>query len=289
MKSILRENRLSPFRILLFDFSEELTRQDVEKMKYLALDFIPRGRAENIQNGLHLFDALERNARISPQNLDLLKEMLVKIGREDLGSKVDKFRRAQLKKYEVPMVETDVSVAPNNRMACKEENLSRELAFDYIRFHKLGELAHRSNTKAADTLRELGKEMEEENESFFKDIKNLSMTAQMFNGIADEMFSDKIINWGRIVALHCFAGIVAVSRRDNHISDGGDVIGWLSEYMCRKEMAEWVARAGGWDGFCEYFKVSPGINKELSGSWTCVTLLASFAAVLLVAGTKRIT
>ena len=95
MKSILHENRLSPFRILLFDFSQELTRQDVEKMKYLALDFIPRGRAEDIQNGLHLFDALERNSRISPQNLDLLKEMLVKIGREDLGSKVDKFRRGK--------------------------------------------------------------------------------------------------------------------------------------------------------------------------------------------------
>ena len=95
MESILHENRLSPFRVLLFDFSEELTRQDVEKMKYLALDFIPRGRAENIQNGMHLFDALERNARISPQNLDLLEELLTKIGRTDLGSKVDKFRQGK--------------------------------------------------------------------------------------------------------------------------------------------------------------------------------------------------
>lgn len=95
MESILHENRLSPFRILLFDFSEELTRQDVEKMKYLALDFIPRGRAENIENGLHLFDALERNARISPQNLDLLEELLIKIGRKDLSAKVDKFRQGK--------------------------------------------------------------------------------------------------------------------------------------------------------------------------------------------------
>ena len=95
MKSTLQENRLSPFRILLFDFAEELTQQDVEKMKYLALDFIPRGRAENIQNGLHLFDALERNSRISPHNLDLLEELLIKIGRQDLGSKVDKFREGK--------------------------------------------------------------------------------------------------------------------------------------------------------------------------------------------------
>ena len=195
---------------------------------------------------------------------------------------------AQLKEYEVPMAETDVSVIPNKRVPCKGENLSQELAFDYICFHKFGELAHRSNTKAADTLREVGKVVEEEHEAFFNDFKNVSMTAQMFNGIADVMFSEKI-NWGRIVALHCFAGIVAVSRRDGHISDGEDVVGWLSEYMCRKEMVEWVVKAGGWNGFCEYFKVPSGINKELFGCWTCVTLLASIAAVLLVAGTKRIT
>ena len=195
---------------------------------------------------------------------------------------------AQLKEYEVPMDESDVSVASNKRMTCKEENLSRELAFDYICFHKLGKLAHRSNTKAADTLRKVGKVMEKENEAFFNDLKNVPMTAEMFNGIADEMFSEKI-NWGRIVALHCFAGIVAVSRRDNHISDGEDVVGWLCKYMCRKEMTEWVAKAGGWNGFCEYFNDPPGINKELFGGWTGVTLLASIAAVLLVAGTKKIT
>ena len=183
------------------------------------------------------------------------------------------------------MAETDVSDAPNKRMPCKEENLSRELAYDYICFHKLGNLAHRSNTKAADTLREVGKELEEEHEAFFNDFRNVSMTAQMFNSIADEMFSDKI-NWGRIVALHCFAGVLAVSRHDDHISDGEDVVEWLSDYMCRKEMAEWVAKAGGWNGFCEYFKVTPGVNKELFGSWTCVTLLASIAAVLVVASSK---
>lgn len=93
MNSTVHENRPSPFRTLLFDISEELTRQDVEKIKYLCSDSIPRGPAEDIQNGLQLFDALERNALISPQNLDLLAVMLLKIGRKDLSSKVDKFRR----------------------------------------------------------------------------------------------------------------------------------------------------------------------------------------------------
>ena len=195
---------------------------------------------------------------------------------------------AQLKEFEVPMAETDVSVSSNKQMTCKEANFAQELAFDYICFHKLGKLPYRSSTKAADTLREVGKVMEKENEAFFNDLKNVSMTAEMFNGIVDEMFSEKI-NWGRIVALHCFAGVLAVSRSDNHISDGGDVVGWLSEYMCQKEMTEWVAKAGGWNGFCEYFNDPPGINKELFGGWTGVTLLASIAAVLLVASTKKIT
>ena len=195
---------------------------------------------------------------------------------------------AQLKEYAVPMAKTDGSLASNKRMLCKEENLSRELAFDYIYFHKFGELAHRSNTKAADTLREIGKRFEEENEALFNSFKNLSVTAPVFNVIADEVFREGI-NWGKIVSLYCFAGTVAVYCRDNHISDGEDVVEWLSEYMCRKEMAEWKANAGGWNGFCEFFKVPPGINKELFVGWTCVTtLLASIAAVLIVARTKRI-
>ena len=192
---------------------------------------------------------------------------------------------AQLKGYEVPMAETDVSVTPNKQMPCMEENLSRELAYDYICFHKLGKLAHRSNTRAADTLREVGKKLEEKHEAHFNNLKNMSMTAQRFNSIADEMFSEKI-NWCQIVVLHCFAGVVAVSRRDDHISDGEDVVQWLSEYMCRKEIAEWVAKAGGWNGFCEFFKVQPEVNKELSGGWTCVTLLASIAPVLVLASLK---
>ena len=134
MRSVTHENRLSPFRILLFDFSEELTRRDVEKMKYLASDFIPRGRAEDIQNGLHLFDALERNARISPQNLDLLEEMLVKIGREDLRSKVDKFRQGRCTPFLVASsfgdLSNDLEYYLYDRAPSKKPTSENEVYFD---------------------------------------------------------------------------------------------------------------------------------------------------------------
>ena len=188
------------------------------------------------------------------------------------------------------MAETDASLSSNKRMPLKEELLSRELIFDFICCHKLGKSDYRSNTKAAATLRKVGQELEEANKAFFNEAaKKLSVTAPVFNDIADEVFREGI-NWGRIVSLYCFAGVLAVSLRDNHISDGEDVARWLSEYMCRKEMAEWIAKAGGWNGFCEFFKISPGINKELFGGWTFVTtMLASIAAVLLVAHTNRTT
>ena len=134
MRSVTHENRLSPFRILLFDFSEELTRRDVEKMKYLASDFIPRGRAEDIQNGLHLFDALERNARISPQNLDLLEEMLVKIGREDLRSKVDTFRQGRCTPFLVASsfgdLSNDLEYYLYDRAPSKKPTSENEVYFD---------------------------------------------------------------------------------------------------------------------------------------------------------------
>jgi len=190
-----------------------------------------------------------------------------------------------LKEYAVPMAETDGSLASNKRMPLNEELLSQELVFDFICFHKLGKLEYRSNTKAAAMLRKVGEELEEANKAFFNDAaKKLSVTAPVFNAIADEVFREGI-NWGRIVSLYCFAGTVAVS-----LGGGGDVAGWLSEYMCQEKMVEWIAKAGGWNGFCEFFKVSPGVNKELFGGWTFVTtMLASIATVLFVAHTKRTT
>ena len=85
------ENRLSPFRKLLLDFSSELSTHDLEKLKFASIDLIPRGMIESVSSGLKLFDVLEQDGRITPQNLSLLMDMLTAIGRMDLAWKVEHF------------------------------------------------------------------------------------------------------------------------------------------------------------------------------------------------------
>ena len=85
------ENRLSPFRKLLLDFSSELSSHDLEKLKFASIDLIPRGMIETVSSGLKLFDVLEQDGRITPQNLSLLENMLTAIGRMDLAWKIQHF------------------------------------------------------------------------------------------------------------------------------------------------------------------------------------------------------
>ena len=85
------ENRLSPFRKLLLNFSSELSTHDLEKLKFASIDLIPRGMIESVSSGLKLFDFLEQDGRITPQNLSLLVDMLTAIGRMDLAWKVQHF------------------------------------------------------------------------------------------------------------------------------------------------------------------------------------------------------
>ena len=84
-------NRLSPFRKLLLEFSSELSSDDLEKLKFASIDLIPRGMIESVSSGLKLFDVLEQDGRITPQNLSLLMDMLTTIGRKDLAWKIQHF------------------------------------------------------------------------------------------------------------------------------------------------------------------------------------------------------
>ena len=85
------ENSLSPYRKLLVDLSFDLSKNEVETLKLAVVDFVPRRMTENIATGLHLFDVLEQDGRIGPNNLNLLQDMLKTFGRVDLARKIQAF------------------------------------------------------------------------------------------------------------------------------------------------------------------------------------------------------
>ena len=91
MASAREESRISPYRKLLIDLSMELTRRDLESLIYAVGDILPRRLTENMESGLKLFEALEADVHISPQNLNLLQDGFNTIGRADLAHRIQVF------------------------------------------------------------------------------------------------------------------------------------------------------------------------------------------------------
>ena len=86
-----QDNRVSPYRTFLLDLSSKLLIEGLEKLKFASIDIVPRGKIEEVSTGFKLFDSLERNGIISPQNLNSLKERMKALGRADLALEVNHF------------------------------------------------------------------------------------------------------------------------------------------------------------------------------------------------------
>ncbi|CAH3041663.1 unnamed protein product [Pocillopora meandrina] len=93
MASAKDENCISPYRRLLLEMSMELSNKDLERLMYAVGDRLPRRLTENIESGLKLFEALEQDVHIGPQNLTLLYDGFKAIGRVDLAQSIQVFSR----------------------------------------------------------------------------------------------------------------------------------------------------------------------------------------------------
>lgn len=79
---------MNSFRSLLLEIGQNLTRDQLSQIKFRCSDFIPAGRAEFIIQPHELFLEMERQNKLSENNKDLLADLLVAIGRNDLKNKL---------------------------------------------------------------------------------------------------------------------------------------------------------------------------------------------------------
>lgn len=75
---LMGSNALS-YRTLLLGISENITASDLEKLKFLCLDFIPDGELETIDSALKLFKALERRSKLAENDLTFLCYLLTNV------------------------------------------------------------------------------------------------------------------------------------------------------------------------------------------------------------------
>ncbi|NXR99167.1 CASP8 protein, partial [Oxylabes madagascariensis] len=72
------------FLKLLFEVSEALVTEELEALKFLSLDHVPRRKLEAIQEPKAFFEVLQEKDMIGAGNLSFLKELLYRISRIDL-------------------------------------------------------------------------------------------------------------------------------------------------------------------------------------------------------------
>lgn len=64
--------------------------------------------------------------------------------------------------------------------------------------------------------------------------------------VAEEIFSDKVTNWGRIVSLIAFGGVVCKYLKDHgHADCVDDVADQISRYLLDHQR-DWLNRNNGW-------------------------------------------
>ena len=91
--SARNNNSLSPYRTFLVDLSDNLSMDDLEKLKFVGLNVVPRGEMEKVTAGFKFFDFLEQKGTITPQNITFLEKIMQAIKRNDLASKVNQFMK----------------------------------------------------------------------------------------------------------------------------------------------------------------------------------------------------
>ncbi|XP_017279865.1 CASP8 and FADD-like apoptosis regulator isoform X2 [Kryptolebias marmoratus] len=80
------------FRVLMVNISEDLSRKDVQDIKFLVSNILPRDKMECCQTFLDVITELEKLDSVSPERVDVVKKCLLAISRVDLVKKLDAYK-----------------------------------------------------------------------------------------------------------------------------------------------------------------------------------------------------
>ncbi|XP_023134100.1 bcl-2-like protein 1 [Amphiprion ocellaris] len=73
-----------------------------------------------------------------------------------------------------------------------------------------------------------------------------------FKSVMDEVFKDGV-NWGRIVGLFCFGGVLCVECVEKNMSElVPRIADWMTMYL-DEHISPWIQSQGGWECFAEIF------------------------------------
>ncbi|XP_068171537.1 bcl-2-like protein 1 [Antennarius striatus] len=109
-----------------------------------------------------------------------------------------------------------------------------------------------------------------------------------FKSVMDEVFQDGV-NWGRIVGLFAFGGVLCVDCVEKDTSElVPRIADWMTTYL-DEHISPWIQSQGGWDSFADVFGRDAAAearrSQETLGRWLLVgvALLTGVAVGVLLA------
>lgn len=79
------------FNATLLRISDQLSKEHLDKLRFLCKDIIRKKEAENIDTGFKLFTLLMERQKLADNDTDFLCEILENINRPDLAAKLQPF------------------------------------------------------------------------------------------------------------------------------------------------------------------------------------------------------
>lgn len=76
------------FMATLLHISDQLPKEQLDKLLFLCKDIVAKKERENVDTGLKLFTLLMERQKLSGSDTEFLCELLVKIHRPDLAAKL---------------------------------------------------------------------------------------------------------------------------------------------------------------------------------------------------------
>lgn len=108
------------------------------------------------------------------------------------------------------------------------------------------------------------KEVEKNLKPYLDDfhVESIDTARIIFNQVMEKEFEDGIINWGRIVTIFAFGGVLMKKLPQEQIALDVDTYKQVSSFVAEFIMnntGEWIRQNGGWeDGFTKKFEPKSG-------------------------------
>lgn len=137
------------------------------------------------------------------------------------------------------------------------------------------------------TMRKTVKEVSDRHAIALKSMVNKlnlddSNMFQTFVNVADEIFEDGQINWGRVIVVYAFASRLTVYLRKSHPEFEEKIALYVGKYVGNK-LGRWILDNGGWDAFADFFSDESAVEDKIwKGLLFTATLggLGALAAVM---------